>query len=293
MRSDHAVQALTIAGGLVLASLLKQRLGLQGLQGADDCETWRQIAAGYRYSEYTDAERREASANWNATCQTAGRTDSQAASQAAAARLRSLRNPSPSDYPAYVIPAPECTDPTDGACTQCANRVLRYNVVAIENARRAYRRARCEYDCQRNTAAGHPEHCRDCSQFKALSLPERPACGGALVPANRTGGDIQIPSAAWVAAEPERFPVVTPETATKPSRDTSGEQKQNHRGSSGTTSNEQTPPSTGSSAAQSTAPELPEAITDAIDELPLPDSVKSQPWLVIAGALAIGFFALK
>jgi len=227
----HTLQALTIAAGLVLAALLKRQLGLQGLGGVDECELWRQIAAGYRYSQYTDEQRNTAAGQWNKNCQFAGRSKEQTAGQAAARWIQQNPSPRPSDFPAYVIPAPACPDPSNGACVACAEDVLRYNLVAIDNARRAYRFARCQYDCRRNTAAGNPSVCRQCDQFAARTLPPRPECGATAVRALRSGGDVQIPTATRVAAEPNNFPVAT--ASDEQSTDTGNHQKRKQSKESG------------------------------------------------------------
>lgn len=183
--------AFQIAGGIILGHAGLRALGLRGLGAtAEECERWRRIA-GWAVPA-TDAERLKAAAAYNAKCRQASGalTDS----QRAALWLQTHQRPRAEDYPAWVIPALRC-GPLDGDCLECSRRVLRYNRVAVENARRRFRKDLCEWNCYRSRAVGRPELCRDCRQYDPLPLPARPACGGSVVKITPVGGDYQIPVA--------------------------------------------------------------------------------------------------
>ena len=268
--------AFHIAGGIILGRAGIRALGLEGLGATpEQCEQWRRIASWAVPA--TDEERRDAAAKYNAECRQA--TDGLSESQQAAVWLRRHPIPKPENYPAWVLPAPVC-GPLDGACLECSRRVLDYNRVAIENARRRYRRDLCIWNCYRQRAAGHPELCRDCRQYEELPLPAQPACGGALVRAVQTGGDYQIPTADWVAAEPEKFRSQDMAERTTAAEPAPGAVTQPE---SGDASPAQSVPAGAAPAPFS--PPLPDAVHRIVERLPEP--VQANPWPWLAGAAIV------
>ncbi len=286
--------ALNIAAGITLGAAITRALGLRGLGATvEQCEEWRRAAAGFT-AGLTDEERRQAAAQWNAQCretEAATYAGAQAAIDAgqgnAEAQPRQTTRrpprPTPEDYPAYVVPAPVC-GPLDGACLECSRRVLAYNTAAIKNARRAFRRALCEWNNQQNRATGHPELARDCrALYPPVPQPPAPACGGAPVRAYYSGGDVQIPNAEWVAARPELF-------RAEPADAPAGPSPTMTQSAAETPAPDQAPESqTGGGSGGDYWPEvdIPAGVRETVERLPLPESLRSRPGLVL-GILAAG-----
>lgn len=313
-----------LAAGITLGAAAKRWLGLHGLAATvNECETWRKDAA-WITPGLTDEQRRISAQKWNTQCrdtvaatattaaaaitqgyggtdtskvnayetQPARFTAAQRAMADAEAWLRSHRQPVPADFPAYVVPVPVC-GPLDADCLNCTYEAQKYNQVSIENAQRAYTRAEEEYDCYRNKAAGHPERCNQGPP--ALPLPPAPACSSTPVQAYSRGGAVSTPTQEWVAAEPGRFPAQTASNQDNPPSERS------------TTT---TPPATSSPAIVAETPEvvggglnlpdfvwpqieLPGAVQDIVNNLPLPEALKGNTTLLLGAAAVAGYLIFK
>lgn len=338
-------RAITLAGGITLGAFLKRAIGLHGLDGptVQQCDDWRKAAA-WITPNLSDTERAAAAQNYNMLCRNsvaatattaaaaiaAGEgntaieevnpyttqptrfTAAQQASREAAEWLRNHPQPAPADFRPYVKPAPTC-GPLDGACIVCGADVLAFNSARMENARRAYQRAKEEYDCWRNKDAGHPERCN--VGPTPIPEPNEPQCTDSpVVQVIASGGQWSVPSAAWVQGQPEVFVYqsaaaaipATPVQASTPPTPQSGPAAT----ASTAVVSAQTPTPTNTAAVVAgpgiyaefpsfnlslpTLPAitLPEPIQDVVNSLPVPEAVKSNAaWIgiaIVAAAVLMG-----